>query len=243
MNLEDAKEKKEKELASYEEYECKDYHLTALKKGDKLGVQTYYDGEMIYLMNYQLIDKLPKNEFIWASAAPVVIGGGADNYILQSPDNEVDVLEDWNIKKAEVCYWVQSENADSEITEDNEELVYYTLYESSDEEVITKLKSLVLESKKELEYSIPDNYRNMQRSIPEYSKLFLRFTFEETEGIAWDCDVNLYQSIDEPSEYSVTLGCGILHSLFYIEEYEVEVVGADQFCRELVEKFSEEFIN
>ena len=243
MNLEDAKEKKEKELASYKEYECKDYHLTALKKGDKLASALYDNDIGIYWGVHQMIEDISKDEFVATEVIPPGIGPTGEKYVFQSPNNKVNVLEDWNIRHVEVCYWLDSENPDRQHDADNGELLCHTLYASDDKELIAQLKNLLLKTNKESKFRLPENYQNMQRNAPEYMKLFLRFTFEETESIAWDCELQLYQSIDEPSEYSVTLENGMLKGVYDMDAYEVEVVGADQFCRELVEKFSEEFIN
>lgn len=163
----------------YEDYEVYDYHLTALNTNPNVSKGTKFekDGD-VFSIRYRKITNQLDNRFVLA----IKEGGFFKDsiyLIMQNPDNYVDVLQDWTIRKIEIY---EEDGSPSQLD------VLATTYDAS---VFTELLDFIMEIDQKEEY-IPQEGFNAE--YLNTNPLYVRVYFKECKDIAWESTITTYYS-------------------------------------------------
>lgn len=208
---------REKIIASnseYVDYSCKDRHLVCLIEGEPMG-QYYKDIKSSkYCFRYTSIDGISGKEFVLAEIFQAAPMSFSDHLILQNPEYEVNVLEDWNVKEIEL----KGINV---------------LKESSDEELIQHLLQALKDTSA---IYTDDNYRNeiydgYTRVDEDGTTLYIQLRFEETESIAWVSELNIYEAEEDSTKYYITLDIGDITEEMDVLYGEVIIDSSNEFAK------------
>lgn len=199
-----------RETDAYVDYTCRDFHLVSLKNGKRIGDKKIEIGNSTYEFYYNLIPDISEEDFVAARKKPLVHFPDEAYEILQSPENKIDVLNDWNIKEIQLYYfdWGDIRNHNKK-DGPVENWVINVFASSSDELMIQQVLDMSLNKKIETGMSYKNDSKTYKNIIPEKKDVYMRILFEESEYIAWDAAIDIYQSKTDETQYVVTVygGC------------------------------------
>ncbi len=220
---------REKIIASnseYVDYSCKDRHLVCLIEGEPMG-QYYKDIKSSkHCFRYTSIDEISEKEFILAEIFQMVPMSFSDHLILQNPEYEVNVLEDWTIKGLEL-YYIDINSSENLGKGTN------VLKESSDEELIQHLLQAMGDTSA---IYTDDNYANeihdgYTRVHEDGVTFYLQLRFAETDSIAWVSEINIYESEEDSTKYYITLDIGDITEEMDFLYGEVIIDSSNEFAK------------
>ena len=218
-------QKKNTDNDAYVNYICRDAQLVCIDKGDWLGWHIIDVGTSGFNFYYRNIDDFSEGEFVSAKIEPRYFFPYQKDIVLQSPENKINVLQDWTIKKLELYYFDENEFANSQkegiVTKD--EMVTHSIANVSDDKLIAELKDVWTH------IDNTDDFRNdklgtMYNSEDVFSEadelieLYIRAYFEESESLAWDSEIRIYRAKEEHEKDAI-----VLCQKKYDEEYESEL--------------------
>ena len=182
----------------YKDYVCKDYHLVHLGNGERNGTYQIDIGTNPYIFHYFKIRDISDDKVIAAQMCTNVLFIDRYEGVMQSPDYQIDILNEWTIKGI-LIYYIDS--TEREIT----------MASGFGENLIEEIRGLELNQE-----PIGGNYYSATH-FAEYKESFLkirphtylRVIFEESEDIVWETYVDIAQSAYDKSKYMVTLECGV----------------------------------
>ena len=195
----------------YKNYKCYDVHLCCL---DAYETQVFLprieEGEIRYSVTYRKPVGVSDNQFICASVKEFL--SFPQIVIMQNPDNYVDVLQDWTIKKIELYYVSHSsdriEGKSKPIYEEDEPALkpVKIIGTTTDIDVFNEFLEFVLNSN----YSMMNDRQNgfydekKNSEIDDNISIYIRVHFNEAENIVWDSRI-AYLSSSETQQRYITI--------------------------------------
>lgn len=210
-----------RENSSYAEYLCRDYHLVCLDMDERVG--NYVEGK--YTFRYGTIEGISDQEYIYAYRLYLIYYG--DNMILQHPENQTQVLDDWTINKV-MLYYIDHNDQRNPRTyrmATAEDYVIHEMASSTEKELFAQLKEMKLcEEPTDAECFIGEKWLNYKRCINDSTTVCIRVYFDEAETLAWDAEIKIYQSTEDESKFAVTIDRGSINEEFerFYGEYVVD---------------------
>lgn len=199
---------------TYIEYTCRDFHLVALEQGDCVGYKDIVLKNRIYRDYYNLIKNISDKDFIVAERRPLELFSAGSYYVLQSPQNQIDVFNDWNVKTVRIYLCDESDerntNRDQKAVEN---WVIQELVSSSEETMLKQIQEMPLNVEPETGSSYKNN-NDEYKEIGSDKDMYLRILFEESEYIAWDAPIRIYQSKADQTKYNVVIHVGNMNEEF-----------------------------
>lgn len=206
---------------AYADYVCRDYHLVCTSKEEYQGVYSIDYKGVTYRCDYYSIEGVSDEQFIFARVQPRLLGVPGENYILQSPENEIDVLDEWTMRKYEIYYTDsnEEENQDVSIYDDREELIKRVVLSDSKEDVLQELKETLANVEEETNFRIDSGYKRIYPG--EAVRYYLRIYFDEAEEIVWETKLVFYQSKTDDSDIIIILDNGTFEDINDVQSHKV----------------------
>lgn len=141
-------------------------------------------------VRYFLIPGESSNQFICGDFGATLFGR-PDPYILQNPENYIDVLEEWTIRSVEL--YADDSNNPAVSYDDTDEFArnYRILLGSFSAEAISELKTAMNSEK--IEFVSTEGDRRIGAG---HCKFYLQINFEQHENIVWEMSVNCFERED-----------------------------------------------
>jgi hypothetical protein len=178
----------------YASYVCYDYQLACLSVDTKKSKETTVTYTYEYVENnvtdgsvlviYQKIPDVSDDQFISGHVRTAPILDVGSYAVLQNPDNYVDVMQDWTIRKIELYYVRVKQQNQSAIVPDK------VIASTSDAECLSACKEFVLNGE--------DTETNLDGYVSEYDtsrwQFYMRVYFNESKNIVWEAQIRSYFS-------------------------------------------------
>ena len=165
----------------YEDYKVFNYHLSFLNayptESDDIIVEI---NSQKYSVNYRRITSSLDNQFVLAKVRSMGLYPGAPEYfIMQNPDNYIDVFQNWTISKIELY-----QKAMSSIQSDLKMASY-------DAGVFAEFMDFVMDEVQKKKFVPQEGF---QKEYSYIEPLFIRVYFNETKDIVWESTITTYYS-------------------------------------------------
>ena len=179
----------------YINYRCYDYHLACLDAYDQVDNTFIKEDVKEYSVYFRKPVGTSDGQFVCARVANFL---GPPNYVIfQNPDDYVNVLEEWTIKKIELYYigghYGDENNTGRRIGESDEPAAIPTeiIATCTEPAIFSELVDFVLNP----DYSGTESYTAgyyMQSIEPKegFRGFYIRIHFNESSVIVWDSDVS-----------------------------------------------------
>lgn len=214
--------------SDYIDYSCQDSHLVCLIEGEPMG-QCYKDiKSSSYCFRYTSIDEITEKEFVLAEVWQVAPMSFSNYIILQNPENEVNVLEDWHIKKVELQRIVSQKEETCEIVAEC----------TSKDRIQNIIEAIEMPDVVYMDDNYNEEiYKEYKRIHEDGITMRIQLLFEETDSIGWISEINILQSKEKPSQYFVVLDMGeFSEELDYIYR-EILIDASSEFGRWVLEAY------
>lgn len=200
----------------YAPYTCKDYHLVCLNSGEYLGENKVKISDLPCTFKYNAIAHCAEEEFVAAWMKINAPFNAGENMVLQGPENDLDVLNDWTIKKVILYYYDINDkrNPDAGDRATAEDYHIVEIAEVEDEALFQEILEMKLNTTPKDGTCIGGDYHLSYDSTLDDKHVYLRIFFEESDSIAWDSEIDVYESKEIPAQFMVTINKGSIDSAY-----------------------------
>ena len=237
-------EKSHQDNDSYVDYVYKDPHLVCVKEGESVGMQIIEKDGPDCTYYYKLIKEVSDDEFIAAYEVVYALLRGR-NIVLQSPDNDTNVLKDWKIKEIEVFYFDDNEVGgvfQKESATRQGDYIIHSIACTSESGIIEEFLDTILNSSRYTSFHKcvdKDNYEYVYMYMPS---LYLRLHFEEMESLVWDAYISFYRDKTDNSKYEITLYCYTYGDKTERESYEIQLDSSSELYQMIWKAYQENLV-
>lgn len=234
-------ERENRDNDAYEDYYCNDYHLVCKNLDERVGKYriTLSAGE--FLFRYGTIEGISDEEFIFAHKSYLLFGYG-ENMVLQSPENDVDVLNDWHINEVSLYYldYNDPQNPGTFAMATADKYITYEVASSTEYKLIEQVKEMQLNTDPDGLGCLNNNgYPDYKNVIPSNYTVYIRLHFAEAENIAWDANVEIFQSETNETEFVVTVDKGAINEDYQRERGSYIIPLDSELYRLIVEAYTQ----
>lgn len=193
-----------KNVDTFKDYRCYDYHLRYLDSGKILGKYSLEYDSYKYDISYRRIKNEDINNFVAACAKWDVVLASPEICVLQNPDTYFSVIDNWTIEK--IQFYVVDTNSEPLMTNFYKKDKRQVIYESSESEYINSIKALITQ-KEFIKFEYSSDFYDEFYEDGNGKKLYMRLVFSDSDNIVWETEICSYakSSLSE-RRFSIDVG-------------------------------------